>query len=136
MSEAIVELFHFMEQFEILRFLGATGVSGAVFAGIFFPLQWFTRVHYKPSLYIAFVPSLIAGFTLHKYWTFQNASIDLVWMQMFFYTMKRLVFIRINELLLVRLVEHHGFNASVGQALIAMGGLLLNYLVTKLIFSL
>ncbi len=136
MGEYIVSWLLYLEQFEIIRFLGASGVSGAVFASIFFPLQWWTSVHYRRSLYIAFVPSLIAGFTLHKYWTFHELGIDLVWIQLVLYTLKRLVLIRVNEYVLVRLVERHGYSATLGQALIAVSGLALNYALTKLIFSL
>lgn len=136
MSEYIVSVLLYLEQFEILRFLGASGVSGIVFSAVYFPLQWFTGVHYRRSLYIAFVPSLIAGFMLHKYWTFRELSIELVWFQMALYTGKRLVFIRANEYVLVRLVERHGFSSTVGQIVIALLGFGLNYLLTKLIFSL
>jgi putative flippase GtrA len=135
MDEYVVELFRFLEQYEPMRFLGASGVSGAVFASVYFPLQWFTRVHYRKSLYIAFVPSLIVGFLLHKYFTFRVHGEHWVWLQMSLYTIKRFVFIRINEYVLIRLVERHGFNTTVGQIVVAVAGFALNYLVTKLIFS-
>ena len=136
MNESIVSWLLYLEQFEFVRFLGSTGVSGAIFAGIFFPLQWWTGVHYRKSLYIAFVPSLIAGFVMHKYWTFGNVNTQLVWLQMTLYTTKRMVFVRINDHLLHRLVERHGFSSSWGQVLIAGCGVLLNYAITKLIFTL
>ena len=136
MYERLVELLLYLEQFEFVRFLGSTGVSGAIFAGIFFPLQWWTCVHYRKSLYIAFIPSLIAGFVMHKYWTFGNVSSELVSVQMTLYALKRLVFVRINDHLLHRLVERHRFSPSWGQALIAGCGVLVNYVISKLIFSL
>lgn len=136
MYDDIVALLHYLEQVEFVRFLGATGVSGAIFAGIFFPLQWWTNVHYRPSLYIAFVPSLVAGFTLHKYWTFHQLGTDTVWIQLALYTLKRLVLIRLNEYVLVRLVERHGYSSTLGQLLIAVSGLVLNYAILKVIFSL
>lgn len=135
MGEDIVALLRYLEQFEILRFLGASGVSGIVFSVVYFPLQWFTHVHYRKSLYIAFLPSLVAGFMLHKYWTFRDPGEDLVWMQMTLYTIKRLVFIRINDYLLKRFIELHGFNSTLAQIVIALGGFALNYLLTKWIFS-
>ncbi len=136
MDEFIVSRLLYLEQFEIIRFLGASGVSGAVFAGIFFPLQRWSGVHYRRCLYIAFVPSLIAGFTLHKYWTFADLNTQLVWLQMALYTFKRIVFIRVNDYLLRRSVERHGVRVWLAQILIALSGFGLNYLLTKLIFSL
>ncbi len=136
MDEHVVELFRYLEQFELMRFLGASGVSGIVFSVVYFPLQWFTTVHYRKALYIAFVPSLIVGFLLHKYFTFRVHGESWVWLQMSLYTLKRFVFIRVNEYVLIRLVERHGFNTTVGQVVVALAGFALNYLITKLIFSL
>ena len=50
MNEYIVSLLQYVEQFEFIRFLGTTGVSGVIFAAIYFPLQWFTGVHYRKNL--------------------------------------------------------------------------------------
>lgn len=136
MYDDIVALLLYLEQFEFIRFLGSTGVSGAMFAGIYFPLQWFTRVHYRTSLYLAFAPSLVAGFVMHKYWTFGDYSTALVWLQMVLYTLKRLVFIAANDYLLHRLVERYGISPTLGQVVIAGSGLILNYVIIKLIFSL
>jgi putative flippase GtrA len=85
--------------------------------------------------WVVFVPSLIVGFLLHKYFTFRVHGEHWVWLQMSLYTIKRFVFIRINEYVLIRLVERHGFNTTVGQIVVAVAGFALNYLVTKLIFS-
>lgn len=136
MEEYLIALFRYLEQFELLRFLGASGVSGIVFAGIFFPLIWWMKSHYRASLYIAFVPSLVAGFLLHKYWTFRDFGMELVWLKLALYTLKRLVLIRVNDHGLVWLVDGRGWYITLAQIVIAVLGLGVNYFILKLIFSL
>jgi putative flippase GtrA len=87
-------------------------------------------------LYIAFVPSLIAGFLLHKYWTFRDFGTSLLVLKLVLYTLKRFVFIWTNDHALQWLVDDRGWYTTIAQAFIALLGLGLNYVLLSWIFSL
>ncbi len=136
MCSGYAMLFLYLEQFEFVRFLGAGGVSGAIFSSIFFSQQLFTKIHYRISLYTAFVPSFIVGFVLQKYWAFRSLNDDVLLLQLWLYSLKRFGFIGANDALLYLFVEVLGCRTIVAQIGIALLGAGFSYFILKAIFSL
>ena len=119
------------ERHKILRFL----ISGGFATGVdFFFLYAFTEwagFYYLVSSVLAFLISVAVSFTLQKFWTFENRSLDRVHIQAPLHLTLSLTNILVNTTFLFVLVEYFGI-WYIGAQIIAGGFLAcVNYFIYK-----
>ncbi len=85
-------------------------VSGSTAAGVEFSLLYvltqYVGFHYLVSSSVAFCVAVVVGFTLQKFWTFENKSLDRLHRQAVLYFSLGVINLGINAVLMYLLVEN------------------------------
>src|SRR3989338_4367121 len=101
---------------KLIRYLIAGGSATAVHFLVLILLTEYVGVWYLASSGIAFVYGVTVSFTLQKWWTFSEASTDMIPMQALHYLYVTLAGLVVNAGLLFVLVDVLGMWYIVAQA--------------------
>lgn len=109
-------MIEFINQHRIIRFL-ITGSAGATInMGLLFVFTEFFGWWYLFSATIAFLLSIVFGFSMHKLWTFKDSSMDWIPGQFSIYFGLMLFNLLANAIILYTLVEKFDVWYILGQA--------------------
>ncbi len=95
--------------YRLLRYLISGGAAAATNIGILFLLVQEAQVHYLYASVIGFILSIAVSFTLQKFWTFQDASLQEAPLQFGRYLAVLAANLALNTLLMYVFVESIGF---------------------------
>lgn len=120
---------------QILRFLGAGGVSVLLYYLLLSFLKEIIGIWYIASSVIAFIVSNALNFVLHKFWTFQNKTIDGIHWQAGKFTVMKIAFLFSNTFLLYALVEYLNLWYLLAQLIASILLTGIGYLISRRIFA-
>lgn len=106
----------------IFRFIVSGGVAAVIDLGVLYLLTAYAGFHYLTSVVIAFIIAFIASFTLQKFWTFRDHSIQNIHQQSIFYFAIALGNFFLNTYLVYVSVEKIHIHYLVAQILV--GGMI------------
>lgn len=113
-------MINFLNQYRILRFL-ITGSSGAAINMVLlFIFTEFFGWWYLLSATVAFLLSIVFGFSMHKLWTFKDPSTDWISGQFSIYFGLMLFNLMANAAILYTLVERFDLWYILGQAITSL----------------
>lgn len=90
----------------IAKFIMSGSTAAGVEFTLLFVLTHFAGIHYLVSSTLAFCVAVGVGFTLQKFWTFENKSLDRIHRQAVQYLSLGLTNLGINAVLMYVLVEN------------------------------
>ncbi len=120
---------------QILRFLGAGGVSVLLYYLLLSFLKEIIGIWYIASSVIAIIVSNALNFVLHKFWTFQNKTIDGIHWQAGKFTVMKIAFLFSNTFLLYALVEYLNLWYLLAQLIASILLTGIGYLISRRIFA-
>ncbi len=89
----------------IAKFITSGTTAGTVEFSLLFTLTHYAGFHYLLSSTLAFVVAVCVGFTLQKFWTFEDKSLSSIHRQAIQYLSLGLLNLSINAVLMLILVE-------------------------------
>jgi len=89
----------------VVRYVVSGGTAAVVNIGGLYLFTEYAHFHYLQSAVLAFLCAFCVSFTLQKFWTFRNASIESVHVQMGAYVMVSIANLLLNTTLLALFVE-------------------------------
>jgi putative flippase GtrA len=104
-----------LRQHKIIRYLISGGTAAATNLFIFSISHLYFGLWYISASAAAFIVSFFVSFTLQKFWTFGDNSLDVVEHQVAKYLLVALLNLGANTLILYALVEHLRLHALLGQ---------------------
>jgi putative flippase GtrA len=108
-----------------LRFLIAGGTAAATDLGLLYVMTDLFHIWYLLSAVLAFGIAFGVSFTLQKFWTFNDRSVDGIHAQLGMYLTIALIGLGLNTLSMFALVDHFGLHYIAAQiiasAFIAVG---------------
>jgi len=90
----------------IAKFVASGSTAAAVEFSLLYVLKEYAGLHYLISSSIAFCVAVVVGFTLQKFWTFENRELDRIQRQAIQYFALGLTNLGINAVLMYLLVEN------------------------------
>lgn len=114
----------------VLKFLIAGGIGLTVNLGVFHTLVVF-GVPYLAGSVTAFLVSMVVGFVLQKYWTFEEYTHERTHKQFMLYAMIALCNLGVNTLIVYLSVEYVGAHYLVAQTIGAGSVALTSYFVYR-----
>lgn len=108
---------YFFNKWRVARFIVTGGTAFCVHLAFLYMLTDLFGMWYIFSATLAFVVSLLVGFSLNKFWTFTDFSADFIHGQLFIYLGINLLNLTINNLVLYVLVESFGVWYILAQAI-------------------
>jgi len=110
---------------QIIKYLLAGGIAVAVNLSTLYSLTEFLHIYYLVSAVIAFCISFICSFTLQKFWTFRDHSVDRAGSQLSKYLLMQIINVTLNTTLLYILVEYahiwYIFSQTIISLMLAVG---------------
>lgn len=100
-----------------LKFLIAGGTAAATDLTLLYVLTDVYHVWYLLSAILAFAIAFGVSFTLQKFWTFDDQSVDGIHAQLGMYLIIALIGLGLNTLAMFALVDHIGLHYIVAQIL-------------------
>ncbi|MBI4065861.1 GtrA family protein [Candidatus Kaiserbacteria bacterium] len=120
-----------MDIMHILKFL-STGIIGlSVNLGVFHTL-YVSGVPYLAGSIIGFAIALFVGFTLQKFWTFEEPTLERARTQFMLYGTLAVCNLAVNTLIVYALVEYANAHYLIAQTIGAGSVALVSYFVYKL----
>lgn len=113
-------MIEFLNQHRILRFLITGSTGAALNIGLLFIFTEFFGWWYLFSATVAFLLSIIFGFSMHKLWTFKDSSIDRIPGQFSIYLALMLFNLMANAAILYTLVEKFELWYILGQVITSL----------------
>lgn len=115
----------------VVRYLIAGGIVVSVnILALYFFIEY-TGFHYLISVAMAFVIALVVSFTLQKFWTFQDYSIDVVHQQASLYAVVAIINFFLNLCLMYFLVEKLSIWYILAQAIVSCGIAFFSFLIYR-----
>ncbi|MDO8564829.1 MAG: GtrA family protein [bacterium] len=109
---------HVRRYARVIRFILSGGTAAIVLLGSLYVLTDLLHIYYLVSSVLAFVASFVVSFTLQKFWTFQDHSMERVHVQASISFIIAVINLGLNTFLLYFLVEHVGMWYMAAQVLI------------------
>ena len=106
----------------VFKFIIAGGIAAIIDLGVLYILTAYVGFHYLTSVALAFITAFIASFTLQKFWTFRDHSIQNIHQQSIFYFAVSLGNFFLNTYLVYVSVEKIHIHYLVAQILV--GGMI------------
>ncbi len=103
-----IEEFIGARTFKLIRYLISGGTAAATNWTVLFFLVHFGHVYYLSASVIAFVLSIGVSFTMQKFWTFQDTTVDSMRAQFTRYSVVIFSNLILNTLIVYVLVEKAG----------------------------
>ncbi len=122
-------LFAGLLEFKVTRFLVADGLAAVLYYAVYVPLVWRRSHRYIVAAIVAFLPSFALSFAFQKYWVFTEIPTEYEHVQLVHFTIKSVVFLVANLLLLQLSVGRWRWNPSVAQVVVMTSLCALSYLV-------
>ena len=135
MFEAVAPVLSLIESPEFHRFVAVGIVSFVIHYGLFLLGYWYFSLHYQIATTIGIVLAFVVNFVLNKFWTFGNASLGSMLLELSLFSFKKSVFYLLNGFLLYVLVERVHIHPVWAQLILILGLGIPSYLILKLIFS-
>jgi putative flippase GtrA len=95
----------YSKRMTIVKFITSGSTAAGVEFSLLFTLTHYAGFHYLVSSTLAFAVAVGVGFTLQKFWTFENKSLTYIHRQAIQYLSLGLVNLAINAVLMLVLVE-------------------------------
>lgn len=110
---------------KVLKYLISGGSAAVINLGVLYVFTEYFGVWYLASSGIAFVFAFMVSFTLQKFWTFGDASVQMIKKQLMLYLVAAAFNLAINTVLMYAFVEHLGihyfFAQIITSGIIAIG---------------
>lgn len=100
---------------KIIRFLVSGGSAAATNLGVLYVCTSVFHTYYVWSSVIAFAVSFFVSFTMQKFWTFSDCSVQMLRSQMIKYLLFTVVNLGVNTLMMYELVEYAHFHYLYAQ---------------------
>ncbi len=114
----------------VMKFLIAGGAGLSVNLGIFHTL-YVLGVPYLAGSVIAFLISMVVGFTLQKYWTFEERTLERARTQFMLYGTLALCNLAVNTLIVYLFVEYASAHYLIAQTIGAGSVAVVSYFVYR-----
>lgn len=101
----------------ILKFLISGGSAAVVDLGLLYVFTDIFHIWYLLSAVLAFLAAFAVSFSLQKFWTFNDRSLDVIHKQLGMYLVLALFGLGVNTLAMYILVDHAGLHYLAAQIL-------------------
>ncbi len=105
--------------FKIIRYLISGGTAAAISIGLLFVFTHYAHIWYLTSSILSYTIAFLVSFTLQKFWTFRNTSLELWRRQISIYFVIFLANVFLNTLIVYCFVEYGGVHYLTSQIIAA-----------------